>query len=170
LAVVNKGIQLTVRDERGEEVKEDSYHYEGGIKSYVELINENKEPLFDEPVYLHDRKDDVEVEIALQYNSGFSTNLLSYANNIHTYEGGTHEDGFKRALTRVLNNYGIQQGIMKDDKERLSGEDTREGLTAVVSIKHSNPQFEGQTKTKLGNSEVRQIVDRLFTEDMERFL
>lgn len=170
LAFLNKGIQLTLRDERGEEVKEDSYHYEGGIKSYVELINENKEPLFDEPVYLHDRKDDVEVEIALQYNSGFSTNLLSYANNIHTYEGGTHEDGFKRALTRVLNNYGIQQGIMKDDKERLSGEDTREGLTAVVSIKHSNPQFEGQTKTKLGNSEVRQIVDRLFTEDMERFL
>ncbi|MDN6656250.1 MAG: DNA gyrase subunit B, partial [Staphylococcus simulans] len=170
LAFLNKGIQLTLRDERGEEVKEDSYHYEGGIKSYVELINENKEPLFDEPVYLHDRKDDVEVEIALQYNSGFSTNLLSYANNIHTYEGGTHEDGFKRALTRVLNSYGIQQGIMKDDKERLSGEDTREGLTAVVSIKHSNPQFEGQTKTKLGNSEVRQIVDRLFTEDMERFL
>ena len=125
LAFLNKGIQLTLRDERGEEVKEDSYHYEGGIKSYVELINENKEPLFDEPVYLHDRKDDVEVEIALQYNSGFSTNLLSYANNIHTYEGGTHEDGFKRALTRVLNSYGIQQGIMKDDKERLSGEDTR---------------------------------------------
>ncbi|WP_234019069.1 DNA topoisomerase (ATP-hydrolyzing) subunit B [Staphylococcus simulans] len=170
LAFLNKGIQITLRDEREEEVREDSYHYEGGIKSYVELINENKEPLFDEPVYLHDRKDDVEVEIALQYNKGFATNLLSYANNIHTYEGGTHEDGFKRALTRVLNSYGTKQGIIKEDKERLSGEDTREGLTAIVSIKHSNPQFEGQTKTKLGNTEVRQIVDRLFTEDMERFL
>ncbi|UXV34980.1 DNA topoisomerase (ATP-hydrolyzing) subunit B [Staphylococcus sp. IVB6181] len=170
LAFLNKGIQITLRDEREEEVREDSYHYEGGIKSYVELINENKEPLFDEPVYLHDRKDDVEVEIALQYNKGFATNLLSYANNIHTYEGGTHEDGFKRALTRILNSYGTKQGIIKEDKERLSGEDTREGLTAIVSIKHSNPQFEGQTKTKLGNTEVRQIVDRLFTEDMERFL
>ena len=171
LAFLNKGIQITLRDERDEDnIREDSYHYEGGIKSYVELLNENKEPLFDEPVYLHDRKDDVEVEIAIQYNSGFTTNLLSYANNIHTYEGGTHEDGFKRALTRVLNSYGTKSGLIKEDKDRLSGEDTREGLTAIVSIKHEDPQFEGQTKTKLGNSEVRQIVDRLFAEDMERFL
>ncbi|MDK8646125.1 DNA topoisomerase (ATP-hydrolyzing) subunit B [Staphylococcus condimenti] len=171
LAFLNKGIQITLRDERDEDdIREDSYHYEGGIKSYVELLNENKEPLFDEPVYIHDRKDDVEVEIAIQYNSGFTTNLLSYANNIHTYEGGTHEDGFKRALTRVLNSYGTKSGLIKEDKERLSGEDTREGMTAIVSIKHEDPQFEGQTKTKLGNSEVRQIVDRLFAEDMERFL
>ncbi|AYU54097.1 DNA topoisomerase (ATP-hydrolyzing) subunit B [Staphylococcus debuckii] len=171
LAFLNKGIQITLRDERDEDnIREDSYHYEGGIKSYVELLNENKEPLFDEPVYLHDRKDDVEVEIAIQYNSGFTTNLLSYANNIHTYEGGMHEDGFKRALTRVLNSYGTKSGLIKEDKDRLSGEDTREGLTAIVSIKHEDPQFEGQTKTKLGNSEVRQIVDRLFAEDMERFL
>lgn len=171
LAFLNKGIQITLRDERDdEEIREDSYHYEGGIKSYVDLLNEKKEPLHDEPIYVHETRDDVEVEIALQYNAGYSTNLLTYANNIHTYEGGTHEDGFKRALTRVLNSYGTQSKIIKDDKERLSGEDTREGLTAVVSIKHGDPQFEGQTKTKLGNSEVRQIVDRIFSELFERFL
>ncbi len=171
LAFLNKGIRITLRDERDEEeIREDSYHYEGGIKSYVELINENKEPLHEEPIYVHETRDDIEVEIAIQYNSGFATNLLTYANNIHTYEGGTHEDGFKRALTRVLNNYGSQNKLIKDEKERLSGEDTREGLTAIVSIKHGNPQFEGQTKTKLGNSEVRQIVDRVFSELFERFL
>ncbi|MGV3245073.1 DNA topoisomerase (ATP-hydrolyzing) subunit B [Staphylococcus sp. 11261D007BR] len=171
LAFLNKGIQITLRDERDEsDIREDSYHYEGGIKSYVELLNEQKEALHNEPIYVHESRDDVEVEIALQYNSGYATNLLTYANNIHTYEGGTHEDGFKRALTRVLNSYGTQSKIIKDDKDRLSGEDTREGLTAVVSIKHGDPQFEGQTKTKLGNSEVRQIVDRIFSELFERFL
>ncbi|MBA8764251.1 DNA topoisomerase (ATP-hydrolyzing) subunit B [Staphylococcus coagulans] len=171
LAFLNKGIRITLRDERDEEeIREDSYHYEGGIKSYVELINENKEPLHEEPIYVHETRDDIEVEIAIQYNSGFATNLLTYANNIHTYEGGTHEDGFKRVLTRVLNNYGSQNKLIKDEKERLSGEDTREGLTAIVSIKHGDPQFEGQTKTKLGNSEVRQIVDRVFSELFERFL
>ncbi|WP_181897979.1 DNA topoisomerase (ATP-hydrolyzing) subunit B [Staphylococcus felis] len=171
LAFLNKGIQITLRDEREDEnIREDSFHYEGGIKSYVELLNEKKEPLHDEPIYVHETRDEIEVEIALQYNAGFATNLLTYANNIHTYEGGTHEDGFKRALTRVLNSYGIQSKIIKDDKDRLSGEDTREGLTAVISIKHGDPQFEGQTKTKLGNSEVRQIVDRVFAELFERFL
>lgn len=170
LAFLNKGISITLRDEREEEVREDSYHYEGGIKSYVEMLNETKEPLHDEPIYVHESKDDIEVEIALQYNKGYATNLLTYANNIHTYEGGTHEEGFKRALSRVLNSYGINSKIIKEDKERLSGEDTREGLTAVVSIKHSDPQFEGQTKTKLGNSEVRQVVDKLFSELFERFL
>ena len=149
---------------------EDSYHYEGGIKSYVELLNENKEPIHDEPIYIHQSKDDIEVEIAIQYNSGYATNLLTYANNIHTYEGGTHEDGFKRALTRVLNSYGLSSKIMKEEKDRLSGEDTREGMTAIISIKHGDPQFEGQTKTKLGNSEVRQVVDKLFSEHFERFL
>lgn len=170
LAFLNKGITIVLRDEREEEVREDSYHYDGGIKSYVEMLNENKEPLHEEPIYVHQSKDDVEVEIALQYNSGFATNLLTYANNIHTYEGGTHEEGFKRALSRVLNSYGLNSKVMKEDKERLSGEDTREGLTAIVSIKHGDPQFEGQTKTKLGNSEVRQIVDKLFSELFERFL
>lgn len=170
LAFLNKGISITLKDEREEEVREDSYHYEGGIKSYVEMLNETKEPLHDEPIYVHESKDDIEVEIALQYNKGYATNLLTYANNIHTYEGGTHEEGFKRALSRVLNSYGLNSKIIKEDKERLSGEDTREGLTAVVSIKHSDPQFEGQTKTKLGNSEVRQVVDKLFAELFERFL
>ncbi|WP_261697820.1 DNA topoisomerase (ATP-hydrolyzing) subunit B [Staphylococcus equorum] len=170
LAFLNKGISITLKDEREEEVREDSYHYEGGIKSYVEMLNETKEPLYDEPIYVHESKDDIEVEIALQYNKGYATNLLTYANNIHTYEGGTHEEGFKRALSRVLNSYGLNSKIIKEDKERLSGEDTREGLTAVVSIKHSDPQFEGQTKTKLGNSEVRQVVDKLFAELFERFL
>lgn len=170
LAFLNKGISITLRDERGEEVREDTYHYEGGIKSYVEMLNENKQPLHEEPIYVHQTKDDIEVEIALQYNKGFATNLLTYANNIHTYEGGTHEEGFKRALSRVLNSYGLNSKIIKEDKERLSGEDTREGLTAIVSIKHGDPQFEGQTKTKLGNSEVRQIVDKLFSELFERFL
>lgn len=174
LAFLNKGISITLKDERetdedGEQ-REDTYFYEGGIKSYVEMLNENKEPIHPEPIYVHEAKDDIEVEIALQYNNGFATNLLTYANNIHTYEGGTHEDGFKRALSRVLNSYGIKSKIIREDKDKLSGEDTREGLTAVVSIKHGDPQFEGQTKTKLGNSEVRQVVDKLFSELFERFL
>jgi DNA gyrase subunit B len=176
LAFLNKGISITLRDERESEKdedgnqREDTYFYEGGIKSYVEMLNENKEPIHPEPIYVHESKDDIEVEIALQYNNGFATNLLTYANNIHTYEGGTHEDGFKRSLSRVLNSYGIKSKIIKEDKDRLSGEDTREGLTAVVSIKHGDPQFEGQTKTKLGNSEVRQVVDKIFSELFERFL
>ncbi|MCJ0911768.1 DNA topoisomerase (ATP-hydrolyzing) subunit B [Mammaliicoccus sciuri] len=171
LAFLNKGIQISLRDERDDEnIQEDSYHYEGGIKSYVEMLNKSKEVLYDEPIYIHDTKDDVEVEIAIQYNNGFATNLLTYANNIHTYEGGTHEDGFKRALTRVINSYGIKNKLLKEAEEKLSGEDVREGMTAVVSVKHGDPQFEGQTKTKLGNSEVRQIVDKLFSELFERFL
>lgn len=171
LAFLNKGIQITLTDERDEDdIRQDSYYYEGGIKSYVEMLNENKEPIHGEPIYIHQSKDDIEVEIAIQYNKGYSTNLLTYANNIHTYEGGTHEDGFKRALTRVLNSYGMNSKIIKEDKDRLSGEDTREGLTAIISIKHGDPQFEGQTKTKLGNSEVRQVVDKLLSEHFERFL
>nr|WP_263314467.1 DNA topoisomerase (ATP-hydrolyzing) subunit B [Mammaliicoccus sp. Marseille-Q6498] len=171
LAFLNKGIQISLRDERDDEnIKEDSYHYEGGIKSYVELLNKSKEVLYDDPIYIHDTKDDVEIEISIQYNNGYATTLLTYANNIHTYEGGTHEDGFKRALTRVINSYGLKNKLLKEGEEKLSGEDVREGLTAVVSVKHGDPQFEGQTKTKLGNTEVRQIVDKLFAELFERFL
>ncbi len=170
LAFLNKGIQITLRDERDEEnVREDSYHYEGGIKSYVELLNQIRTVSHHEPIYIHQSKDDIEVEIAIQYNSAYATNLLTYANNIHTYEGGTHEDGFKRALTRVLNSYGLSSKIMKEEKDRLSGEDTREGMTAIISIKHGDPQFEGQTKTKLGNSEVRQVVDKLFSYTLNDF-
>nr|WP_208005211.1 DNA topoisomerase (ATP-hydrolyzing) subunit B [Macrococcus caseolyticus] len=171
LAFLNKGIKLEIKDEREQdEIRHDVYHYEGGIKSYVELLNKSKETLFSEPIYIHDNRDEIEVEISIQYNNGYSTNLLSYANNIHTYEGGTHEDGFKRALTRVINSYGVKNKLIKEADEKLSGEDVREGITAIVSIKHGDPQFEGQTKTKLGNTEVRQITDNLFAENFERFL
>lgn len=170
LAFLNKGLQLNLHDERGDETISDEYYYEGGIKSYVEQINEAKEVLHDEVIYMDKEKEDVEVEIAIQYNKGFSSTLLSYANNIHTYEGGTHEEGFKRALTKVINNYATKNSIIKAGEERLSGEDVREGITAIVSIKHMDPQFEGQTKTKFGNSEVRLITDQLFTEGFERFL
>ena len=170
LAFLNKGLEINLIDERGEEDETFSYHYEGGIKSYVEQMNETREVLHDDVIYMHSEKDDIEVEIALQYNSGFTTTLLSYANNINTYEGGTHEDGFKRALTKVINNYGVTNKIIKEGEDRLSGEDVREGMTAVVSIKHTDPQFEGQTKTKFGNSEARLITDQLFTEGFERFM
>nr|WP_275416111.1 DNA topoisomerase (ATP-hydrolyzing) subunit B [Macrococcus brunensis] len=170
LAFLNKGIKIEINDERNEEGRSDEYFYEGGIRSYVEMLNENKEVLYPEPIYIHASRDVVEVEIALQYNTGYATNLLSYANNIHTYEGGTHEEGFRRALTRIINNYGSKNKLIKDSDEKLTGEDVREGLVAVVSIKHEDPQFEGQTKTKLGNSEVRQLTDSLFAEHFERFL
>lgn len=171
LAFLNKGINIKIRDERDEEnIREDAYYYEGGIKSYVELLNKSKEVLFPEPIYIHAAREDVEIEISLQYNTGYATTLLSYANNINTYEGGTHEDGFKRSLTRVVNNYATKNKIIKENEEKLIGEDIREGMVAVVSIKHSEPQFEGQTKTKLGNTEVRQITDSLFAEHFDRFL
>src|SRR5699024_586065 len=144
--------------------------FEGGIKSYVEELNRKKEVLHDEVIYLDSERDEIEVEIAMQYNAGFNTILLTYANNIHTYEGGTHEEGFRRALTRVINNYAFNQKILKSTDDRLSGDDVREGITAVVSIKHTDPQFEGQTKTKFGNSEARTITDQLFSEGFERFL
>ncbi|MFB9860036.1 DNA topoisomerase (ATP-hydrolyzing) subunit B [Salinicoccus siamensis] len=170
LAFLNKGLEINLTDERGEEDISYQYYFEGGIMSYVEQMNETRDVLHDEVIYMHSERDEVEVEIALQYNNGYNTTLLSYANNIHTYEGGTHEDGFKRALTKVINNYGFKNRIIKEGEDRLSGEDVREGLTAVVSIKHTDPQFEGQTKTKFGNSEARLITDQLFSEGFERFL
>lgn len=170
LAFLNRGLKITIEDRRSEEEKIIEYHYEGGIKSYVEYLNANKTVLFDEPIYLEGNQQDIVVEVAMQYTDGYHTNLLSFANNIHTYEGGTHEFGFKTALTRVINDYARKQKIMKDNEDNLSGEDVREGLTAVVSIKHPEPQFEGQTKTKLGNSEVRTVTDRLFAEHFNKFL
>ena len=170
MAFLNKALELNLRDERPEEPIEFSYYFEGGIKSYVEQINENKGLLHEEVIYMQAERDDIEVEIALQYNSGFNSTVLSYANNINTIEGGTHEDGFKRALTKCINNYAMSNKIIKDNDDRLIGEDVREGIVAVVSIKHTNPQFEGQTKSKLGNSEVRLITDHLFSENFERFL
>lgn len=169
LAYLNRGISLTIRDEREEEVREDSYHFEGGIREYVEHLNQGKEPIH-EPIDIVGEKDGVAVEIAMQYNAGFASNIYSFANNINTYEGGTHESGFKTALTRVINDYARKNGILKDSDANLTGEDVREGLTAIISIKHPEPQFEGQTKTKLGNSEVSQITNALFSEGFERFM
>lgn len=170
LAFLNKGLKLTITDFRPEEPVRKSFCYEGGIKSYVEHLNKSKQVLFEEPIYVEGEQDGIQVEVAMQYTSGYHTNLLSFTNNIHTYEGGTHESGMKTALTRVINDYARRQKLMKENEEKLNGEDVREGLTAVVSIKHPNPQFEGQTKTKLGNSEARTITDRLFATHFDKFL
>ncbi|MET3657693.1 DNA gyrase subunit B [Sporosarcina psychrophila] len=170
LAYLNRGLRITITDERGEEERSDIYYYEGGIKSYVEHLNKNKEPIHDEPIYIEGEKDGISIEIAMQYNSGYAENLFSFANNINTYEGGTHESGFKTALTRVINDYSRKNGVLKEADPNLSGDDVREGLTAIISIKHPDPQFEGQTKTKLGNSEVSTITNSLFSEGFQRFL
>ncbi|MDK6727850.1 MULTISPECIES: DNA topoisomerase (ATP-hydrolyzing) subunit B [Aerococcus] len=170
LAFLNKGLHITLEDRREEESQEVAYQYEGGIKEYVHYLNENKETLFEEPVYLEGQMDDIEVEVAFQYTAGYHTNFMSFANNIHTFEGGTHESGVKTALTRTINDYARTQNLLKEKDENLSGEDVREGLTLIVSIRHPNPQFEGQTKMKLGNSEVRTITDRLFGQHLEQFL
>ncbi|HIX42970.1 DNA gyrase subunit B [Kurthia sp. 3B1D] len=169
LAYLNRGIRISIVDEREGQERRNDYHYEGGIKSYVEHINEKKEPLH-EAIDLKGEKDGISIEIAMQYNSGFASNIFSFANNINTYEGGTHESGFKTALTRVINDYARKNNLLKAADANLSGEDVREGLVAIVSIKHPDPQFEGQTKTKLGNSEVSTITNSLFSEHFERFL
>lgn len=170
LAFLNRGLHISIEDRRPEEPVVKNYHYEGGIKSYVEHLNANKDVLFPEPIYLEGQQQDINVEVSMQYTDSYHTNLMTFANNIHTYEGGTHEAGFKTALTRVINDYGHKQKLMKENDDNLSGEDVREGLTAVVSVKHPDPQFEGQTKTKLGNSEVRTVTDRLFSEHFAKFL
>ncbi|MGA9518312.1 DNA topoisomerase (ATP-hydrolyzing) subunit B [Trichococcus shcherbakoviae] len=170
LAFLNKGLNISITDRRPEEPVEQDYYYEGGIKSYVEFLNRNKKVLFEEPIYIEGEQDDIQVEVGIQYTDGYHTNFLSFANNIHTYEGGTHESGAKTALTRVINDYAKRNKIIKENEENLSGEDVREGLTLVLSIKHPDPQFEGQTKTKLGNSEARTITDRLFSTYFDKFL
>ena len=168
LAFLNKGISITLIDKRDD--KEEEYYYEGGIKSFVEYLNRNKEPLHEQTIYVEGIKDGVSVEVALQYHDGYNENIFSFANNIDTIEGGTHLVGFKTALTRVLNDYGKKFGHLKENDKNLSGDDIREGLTAVISVKIGEPQFEGQTKTKLGNSEVRGIVDSIVGEGMSIFL
>jgi DNA gyrase subunit B len=168
LAFLNKNIRISIEDRR-EEDKQETFHYEGGIRSYVEYLNRSKEVIH-QPIDLEGEKDGIKVEIAMQYNSGFASQLYSFANNIHTHEGGTHEYGFKVALTRVINDYARKKQFVKSSDPNLTGDDVREGLTAIVSIKHPDPQFEGQTKTKLGNSEVRAITDTLFSEAFSRFL
>lgn len=169
LAFLNRGLTILFIDRRGEEERESTYHYEGGILSYVEHLNRSREVVHP-PIFIAGEKDDIIVEVALQYNDGFASNLYSFTNNIHTYEGGTHEAGFKSALTRVINDYARKQGVFKEADSNLTGDDVREGLTAIISIKHPDPQFEGQTKTKLGNSEARTITDTVFSEYFEKFL
>ncbi|WP_291569869.1 DNA topoisomerase (ATP-hydrolyzing) subunit B [Clostridium sp. UBA4548] len=168
LAFLNKGIKINISDERND--KKQNFHYEGGIKSFVEYLNRNKGKVHSEPVYVEGIKDSTSVEIALQYNDTYIENLFSFANNIDTVEGGTHLVGFKTALTRVLNDYAKKFGFLKESDKNLSGEDVREGLTAVISVKLTEPQFEGQTKTKLGNSEVRGIVETIVADTVSAFL
>lgn len=168
LAFLNKGINISLNDERTGAA--DSFHYEGGIKEYVMFLNQNRELLHEEPIYVEGSRDTILVEIALQYNDSYTENIFSFANNINTHEGGTHESGFKSALTRIINDYARKNNMIKDNDSNLSGDDVREGLTAIISVKISEPQFEGQTKTKLGNSEVRGIVESLFAEKLQEFM
>ncbi len=170
LAYLNRGLRIIAEDKRGEEPVTKEYHYEGGIKSYVEHINRTREVLHEEPIFVEGEKDGISVEIAFQYNDSYASNIYSFANNINTHEGGTHESGFKTALTRVINDYGRKNNLFKDNDTNLTGEDVREGLTAIISIKHPDPQFEGQTKTKLGNSEARQITESIFSETFSSFM
>ena len=167
---MNKGLRISLEDKRQDREQSESFHYEGGLKSYIQYLNEDEKVLFDDVIYLEDESEGIEVEIALQYTSGYKTKIYSFANNIPTHEGGTHESGFKAGLTRIINDYARRQKMLKDNEENLNGDDTREGLTVILSVKHPDPQFEGQTKTKLGNSEVRTIVDRLFSQNFETFL
>ncbi|MDV2887367.1 MULTISPECIES: DNA topoisomerase (ATP-hydrolyzing) subunit B [Alkalihalophilus] len=169
LAFLNKGLTITITDKR-EENKSSTYFYEGGIASFVEHLNRSKEVLHDEPIHIEAEKDGLNVEVAVQYNDGYVSNIYSFANNISTHEGGTHESGFKTGLTRVINDYARKHNLFKENDPNLTGEDVREGLTAIISVKIPDPQFEGQTKTKLGNSEARTVTDSLFSEAFSRFM
>lgn len=168
LAFLNAGLKIILTDERDD--RQQVFAYEGGVKSFVEYINRGKDVLHDEPIFIQGERDGVMVDIALQYNDGYTSNLFSFANNINTPEGGTHEAGFKTALTRILNDYARRMNFLKEKDQNLTGDDVREGITAIVSVKIPEPQFEGQTKTKLGNSEVKGIVETLFAERLATFL
>ncbi|GAB4072036.1 DNA topoisomerase (ATP-hydrolyzing) subunit B [Barrientosiimonas marina] len=168
LAFLNKGVTISLEDKRTDEDPVE-YHYEGGISSYVEYINRDREVLH-EPFYAEREDSEIMVEVAIQYNDGFSSNIYSFANNIHTYEGGAHESGFKSGLTRVINDYARKNNMFNENDPNLSGDDVREGMTAIISIKHPDPQFEGQTKTKLGNSEVKRVTDTTLSEAFSKYL
>ena len=171
LAFLNKGLRITLRDDRDQEdTTGETFLYEGGIAEYVRFINQGKTAIHENIIHLEGIEDNVFFEVALQYNDGYTDNIYSFVNNINTHDGGTHEDGVKRALTRVINNYGRKTGLLKEKDESLTGDDVKEGLTMIVSCKHPNPQFEGQTKGRLGNSEVRKIADSIFAEGFEKFL
>ena len=168
-AFLNKGVRITLIDEREEEPQEEVFHYEGGIKSFVEYINRSKNAISEDIIYFDKSMEDCELEIAMQYTDGYSENVLTFANNIHTTEGGYHLTGFRNALTRALNDYGRKANIIKEKEDNLSGDDAREGLTAIVSVKLKEPQFEGQTKSKLGNSEVQGIVNSVAYQELNDY-
>ena len=171
LAFLNRGLKITLRDDRDDEdTTGDSFHYEGGISEYVRFLNQNKTPIHEDIIYLQGEEDGVFFEVAMQYNDGYTDNIYSFVNNINTHDGGTHEEGVRRALTRVINNYARKINALKEKDDSLTGDDVKEGLTMIVSCKHPNPQFEGQTKGRLGNSEVRKLADSVFSKGFERFL
>ena len=170
LAFLNKGIEICFIDLRENYNTNNSFLYKGGLAEYVEFLNANKTAIHPNIIYCEGEEDGITVEVAMQYGDSYSPNIYSFCNNINTIEGGTHEEGFRMALTRVINNYGREQNILKRDEDLLNGDDVREGLTAIISVKHPDPQYEGQTKTKLGNSEVRKIVSNIFANQLERFL
>ncbi|GIO07866.1 DNA gyrase subunit B [Brevibacillus reuszeri] len=170
LAFLNKGLRITLRDARPEQEREESFHYEGGIVQFVEYLNKNREALHEEVIYCEGEKDGLLVEVAIQYNDSYVSNIYSFANNINTHEGGTHETGFKTALTRVINDYSRKFNFLKEKDQNLSGDDVREGITAIISVKIQEPQFEGQTKTKLGNSEARSITESVFGDRFNSFM
>ena len=171
LAFLNRGLQLTLRDDRDEEdTQGDKFLYEGGISEYVKFLNKHKTPIHEQVIHLEGEEAGIFFEVAMQYNTGYSDNIYSFVNNINTHDGGTHEEGVRRALTRIINNYARKNNILKEKDESLTGDDVKEGLTMIVSCKHPNPQFEGQTKGRLGNSEVRKIADSVFSKGFERFL
>ena len=170
LAFLNKGLRIILVDDREIEPRKEIFVYEGGISEYVKFLNKGKTPIHEQIVHLEGEEDNISVEVAMQYNTGYTSNIYSFTNNINTHEGGTHEDGVKRALTRIINSYGKKNKLLKENDAPLTGDDVREGLTMIISCKHPDPQFEGQTKTKLGNSEVRKIADDVFSEGFERFL
>ena len=169
LAFLNKGLRIILIDERGEG-KKDTFCYNGGIIEYVAMLNKNKQPLHEEIIYVEGEEQGISIEVAMQYNSGYTDNIYSFVNNINTHDGGTHEEGVRRALTRVINNYARKNNFLKEKDPSLTGDDVKEGLTMIVSCKHPNPQFEGQTKGRLGNSEVRKLADNVFSKGFERFL
>ncbi len=169
LAFLNRGLKIIIEDKR-ENGKHKEFHYEGGIASFVEHLNRTREALHEPPIFIEAEKDGLHVEVAVQYNDSYTSNIYSFANNINTHEGGTHESGFKTGLTRVINDYARKHNLFKDSDANLSGDDVREGLTAIISVKIPEPQFEGQTKTKLGNSEARTITDSVFSEAFAKFL
>ena len=170
IAFLNKGLKIIFEDERQENKKPLIFHYEGGLKEYIEFLNKNKTPILSDSIYVEGNEDNIVVEIAIQYNEGYSQNVYSFCNNINTAEGGTHEDGFKLAMNRIINGYAKENNFIKKEEENFTGDDIREGLTAVISIKHQDPQYEGQTKTKLGNTEVRKVVSNILGEKLQRFL